>query len=105
MEMDGYRGREQERVEATASRITKWQKRALVAVGRGFRVIKTDRQTDRQRGGRGNKKMEGRGRDGGSRMRGDLLKCSLNCDLSTDAQQEAQETIPSDRVATLFADE
>lgn len=40
-----------------------------------------------------------------SRMRGDLLKCSLSCDLSTDAQREAQETVPSDRVATPLTDE
>lgn len=38
-------------------------------------------------------------------MRGDLLKCSLSCDLSTDARQEAQETVPSDRVTTLHTDE
>lgn len=39
------------------------------------------------------------------RMSGGLLKCSLSCDLSTDAQLEAQETFPSDRVATLLTDE
>lgn len=38
-------------------------------------------------------------------MRQDLLKHSLCCDLSREALQEAQETIPSDRVATLLTDE
>lgn len=38
-------------------------------------------------------------------MRADLLEWSLSCDLSTDAQREAQETVPSDRVATPLTDE
>lgn len=40
-----------------------------------------------------------------NRIRQDLLKHSLCCDLSREALQEAQETIPSDRVATLLTDE
>lgn len=40
-----------------------------------------------------------------NRMRQDLLKHSLCCDLSREARQGAQETVPSDRVATLLTDE
>lgn len=75
-------------------------------------MIKTDRQKDRQAKGKGKKIKAGeeRGRAseieaGISGMRGDLLKCGLRCDLSTDAHREAQETLPSDRVATPLTDE
>lgn len=92
-------GRVPERVEAMEGREAqqednKTAERSFGAVG--FRVIKTDRETDRNGGG---------AEAGITRMRGDLLKCSLSCDLSTDARQEAQETVPSDRVTTLHTDE
>lgn len=52
------------------------------------------------------------GRGGGAeteggfrRMRGDLQERRPSSDLSTDAQQGAQETVPSDRVATPLTDE
>lgn len=85
-------------------RMTKWQKRALAAAGRGFKAIKTDSETDKQKGG-GKGKQKEQKEAGINRMRGDLLKCSLRCDLSRDAQGEAQETVPSDRVATPLTDE
>lgn len=59
-------------------------------------MIKKDAETDE-----GGAKTEA----GFRQMRGDLPKWSLSCDLSTDAQQEAQETVPSDRVATPLTDE
>lgn len=74
MAEDGKReGRDEGRQDRHGERMTKWQR----AVGSG--VIKTERRTW---GGEGVGGIEA----GIRKMRVGLLKCSLSCGLSTDAQ-------------------
>lgn len=67
-------GREQERVrgdgkqtDRQGERMTKWQRRARAALWRGFRVIKTDRETDEQTKGELWEQKDGEGRKDGGR--------------------------------------